>query len=69
MNALRVVRGAPSEAELAAVVASITALQAAVDDAPPADASVRPSAWSDRARVTRGAGGLTGARGWRLTDR
>lgn len=69
MNALRVVRGAPSEAELAAVVASISALQAAGDDVAPAGKEVRQSEWSDRSRVTRGAWTLTGARGWRLTSR
>ncbi|MDO4792016.1 MAG: acyl-CoA carboxylase subunit epsilon [Buchananella hordeovulneris] len=71
MNALRVVRGAPSEAELAAVVASITALQSAAEahqDTSHRQAG-RPSAWSNRARLTRGAVGPRYAGGWHLAGR
>lgn len=60
---LRVVRGDPGPAELAAVVAVLTARSApgAADSATPT------SAWADRARAIR-SGGTHGPWGWRASS-
>ncbi len=50
---LRVVRGTPDEAELAALVAGVVAMAAAESDEPEPWAPT--SAWMDRSRTMRGA--------------
>ena len=49
---MRVVRGAPDEAELAALVAGVAALAAGADDEEEVGAPT--SAWMDRSRSMRG---------------
>ena len=48
---VHVVRGAPDDVELAALVAGLAAVQVAEDDAA---TEAPPSAWTDRARGMRG---------------
>ena len=50
---LRVVRGSPDDAELAALVAGVVAMSAAGADEPEPGAPT--SAWMDRSRTMRGA--------------
>lgn len=60
---VRVVRGAPDDVELAALVAGLVA--AASDEEPPAERAAR-SAWTDRARSLRGRTPLShGGDAWR----
>ena len=48
---MRIVRGAPDEAELAALVAGMVAVTSVADDEP---AGAPTSAWMDRSRSMRG---------------
>jgi acyl-CoA carboxylase epsilon subunit len=59
---LRVVRGAPTDDELAALIAVVAARRAAADVS--ASRSVRRSGWTDRSRALRGIH-HHGPNGWR----
>ncbi len=52
-SGMRIVRGTPDEAELAALVAGVTAMAAVASDDDPEPGSPR-SAWMDRSRTMRG---------------
>ena len=62
---VRVVRGEPDEAELAALVAGIIAAAAALGE--PEPESVEPQPWSDHARRL-GAGLHPGSSTWRWSE-
>ncbi|XRQ05744.1 acyl-CoA carboxylase subunit epsilon [Actinomadura welshii] len=71
---LQIVRGDPGPAEIAALVAVLTArarAAAAARDGGPGATGARPSRWSDRSRLVRGsfAGDLRprGAGAWRAS--
>lgn len=67
---VQVVRGTPDDVELAALVAGLVAASVPGDDDAAEDAGPR-AAWSDRARVLRGAGAAwrTGPDAWRSSLR
>lgn len=70
---VQVVRGAPDDVELAALVAGLVAATAPGEDAwsVHADEPALPAAWSDRSRTVPGAGTTwrTGPDAWRTSLR